>query len=96
MTEMSNAEKATAARDWWDKTGRKLLVQQFKGNISREKERISAGGRIKIMGDTSPEIKTGISLGLPWVQLTVIEQAKVISAWYTHKYLGEREKGLLS
>lgn len=96
MDDMSVTEKAFLARLWWNNTGRQLLVKQFKGNISVENERVSAGGRIKIAGDKTPEIQSGISLGLEWNQLTIPEQMQVIDAWYNKKFLGERQQGLLS
>ena len=94
MGDMPFEEQKFNAANWWDRMGRKLLVHQFKGNITKEKDRVTAGGRIKVEGDKTPEIRTGISLGLPWDQLTGEEQLKVTKAWHDEIHKG-KEEGLV-
>lgn len=93
MDQMQFAEQRRRASEWWDRTGRKLIVRQFKGNITKQKDRVTHGGRIRIAGDKTPEILSGIALGAAWDQLSGNEQLKVQKAWVDEHH-GAREKGL--
>lgn len=83
---MKEIEKRRRATNWWNTTGAALTKKQTKSNLAEVGGKTTLGNgsgpMIKIAPTVTPEITSGIMLGLPFNQLTMREQRRIVDVWY--------------